>query len=29
VRLADGTRIGWDHGRWSVSPARAISFSER
>jgi alpha-glucosidase (family GH31 glycosyl hydrolase) len=29
VRLADGTRIGWEHGRWSVSPTREISFGER
>jgi hypothetical protein len=29
VRLADGTRIGWQRGRWSVSGAREISFAER
>jgi alpha-glucosidase (family GH31 glycosyl hydrolase) len=29
VRLADGTRIGWERGRWSVSPAREVSFAER
>ena len=26
VRLADGTRIAWRRGRWSVSPERDISF---
>ena len=26
VRLADGTRIGWRRGRWSVSAPREISF---
>jgi alpha-glucosidase (family GH31 glycosyl hydrolase) len=29
VRLADGTRIGWASGRWSVSPPRAAVFRER
>jgi alpha-glucosidase (family GH31 glycosyl hydrolase) len=29
VRLADGTRIGWERGRWSVSPAREVCFAER
>jgi alpha-glucosidase (family GH31 glycosyl hydrolase) len=29
VRLADGTRIGWEHGRWSVAPAREVSFEAR
>jgi alpha-glucosidase (family GH31 glycosyl hydrolase) len=29
VRLADGTRIGWERGRWSVSPAREVSFADR
>jgi alpha-glucosidase (family GH31 glycosyl hydrolase) len=29
VRLADGTRIGWERGRWSVSAEREISFAER
>jgi hypothetical protein len=29
VRLADGTRIGWERGRWSVSPAREVGFAER
>jgi hypothetical protein len=29
VRLADGTRIGWERGRWSVIPAREVSFAER
>jgi alpha-glucosidase (family GH31 glycosyl hydrolase) len=28
VRLADGTRIGWRRGRWSVSPEREVSFRE-
>ena len=29
VRLADGTRIGWQHGRWSANPGREISFTQR
>jgi len=29
VRLADGTRITWRHGRWSVSSEREVSFHER
>jgi alpha-glucosidase (family GH31 glycosyl hydrolase) len=29
VLLADGTRIGWDHGRWWVTPGREVSFAER
>ncbi len=29
ARLADGTRITWRHGRWSVSAERAVSFAER
>jgi alpha-glucosidase (family GH31 glycosyl hydrolase) len=28
VRLADGTRITWRRGRWSVSPEREVSFRE-
>ncbi len=28
VRLADGTRITWQRGRWSVSPEREVSFRE-
>jgi alpha-glucosidase (family GH31 glycosyl hydrolase) len=28
VRLADGLRIGWRHGHWSVSGDRDVSFSE-
>jgi alpha-glucosidase (family GH31 glycosyl hydrolase) len=28
VRLADGTRIGWRRGRWSVPPERDVSFRE-
>jgi hypothetical protein len=28
VRLADGTRISWRRGRWSVSPEREISFHQ-
>ncbi|MGN6867871.1 MAG: glycoside hydrolase family 31 protein [Solirubrobacteraceae bacterium] len=28
VRLADGTRIRWRRGRWSVSPEREVSFHE-
>ncbi len=27
VRLADGTRIAWRRGRWSVSPGRDVSFA--
>jgi alpha-D-xyloside xylohydrolase len=29
ARLADGTRIRWDRGRWSVSPERDVHFRER
>ncbi len=29
VRLADGTRIEWRRGEWSVSPEREVSFRER
>jgi alpha-glucosidase (family GH31 glycosyl hydrolase) len=29
VRLADGTQIGWQHGSWSVSADRPVSFRER
>jgi alpha-glucosidase (family GH31 glycosyl hydrolase) len=28
VRLADGTRIGWRRGRWSVAADRDVSFAE-
>jgi alpha-glucosidase (family GH31 glycosyl hydrolase) len=28
VRLADGTRITWQRGRWSVSPVREVTFLE-
>ncbi|MBV9604789.1 MAG: glycoside hydrolase family 31 protein [Solirubrobacterales bacterium] len=28
VRLADGTRIAWRRGRWSVSPEREVEFRE-
>jgi alpha-glucosidase (family GH31 glycosyl hydrolase) len=28
ARLADGTRIGWRHGEWSVRPERAVGFRE-
>jgi alpha-glucosidase (family GH31 glycosyl hydrolase) len=28
ARLADGTRITWQRGRWSVSPEREVSFRE-
>jgi alpha-glucosidase (family GH31 glycosyl hydrolase) len=28
VRLADGTRIRWRRGRWSVSPEREVSFHD-
>jgi len=29
ARLADGTRVRWRKGRWSVEPRREVSFSER
>ncbi len=29
VRLADGTRIGWDRGRFSVDPERELETAER
>jgi alpha-glucosidase (family GH31 glycosyl hydrolase) len=29
VRLADGTRIAWRRGNWSVSPERAVTFAHR
>lgn len=29
VRLADGTRIAWRRGRWSIDRPRAVVFSER
>ena len=29
VRLADGTRIGWERGRFSVSAERELELSER
>jgi hypothetical protein len=29
VRLADGTRIAWRRGRWSVEGDRAVTFRER
>jgi alpha-glucosidase (family GH31 glycosyl hydrolase) len=29
ARLADGTRIGWRRGRWSVSAERDVKFEER
>ena len=29
VRLADGTKIAWRRGRWSVDPARDVAFGER
>jgi alpha-glucosidase/alpha-D-xyloside xylohydrolase len=29
ARLADGTRVSWRRGRWSVSPAREVVFAER
>jgi hypothetical protein len=29
VRLADGTRVRWRAGRWSVDPEREVSFAER
>lgn len=28
VRLADGTRISWRRGEWSVAPEREVSFRE-
>ena len=28
VRLADGTRITWRRGRWSVSPEREVDFRD-
>ena len=28
VRFADGTRIGWRCGRWSVRPERDVVFAE-
>jgi hypothetical protein len=29
VRLADGTRIRWRAGAWSVEPERPVTFRER
>lgn len=29
VRLADGTKIAWRHGRWSVDRARDVTYHER
>jgi alpha-glucosidase (family GH31 glycosyl hydrolase) len=29
ARLADGTRVSWRRGRWSVTPEREVSFAER
>jgi len=29
VRLADGTRIAWRRGRWSVTPEREVRFVTR
>jgi len=29
ARLADGTRVRWRRGEWSVSPERAVTFAER
>jgi hypothetical protein len=29
VRLADGTRITWRRGRWSVDRDREVTFAER
>ena len=29
ARLADGTRVRWEHGRWSVSPERQVAFAVR
>jgi len=28
VRLADGTRVAWRRGRWSVTPTRDVAFRE-
>ncbi len=28
ARLADGTKIGWGRGKWSVAPERPVSFAE-
>jgi alpha-glucosidase (family GH31 glycosyl hydrolase) len=29
ARLADGTRVRWDRGRWSVTPERDVRFARR
>jgi len=29
VRLADGTKVSWRRGRWSVDRERDVAFSER
>ena len=29
VRLADGTKIAWRRGRWSVDRERDVTFAER
>jgi hypothetical protein len=29
VRLADGTRVRWHHGEWSVEPEREVAYAER
>jgi CHAD domain-containing protein len=29
ARLADGTRVSWRRGEWSVTPERPVTFSER
>jgi hypothetical protein len=29
VRLADGTRIRWRHGEWSLPPGRVVSVARR
>jgi hypothetical protein len=29
ARLADGTRIAWRRGEWSVSPPREVEFEVR
>jgi hypothetical protein len=29
VRLADGTKISWRRGAWSVAPDRPVAFHER
>jgi hypothetical protein len=29
ARLADGTRVSWRHGQWSVAADREISFVQR